>query len=572
MPTSSSLRDLRCGVASYDDFRYNPARPEASTNTVTDIVGSQGICEKAAMLLRILEDEFGKDRVQLIETTRSIDDQAKVCLGGPESAFLSWHNYGLAVKIMVYQPDLTTPAELYGDEYKRMIPIARAFTEACATGKVGKPCNVVWCRRLLVGPSLFDWEFLPVGVGHKDAPLFREDVLNQMDPVAERSYVDVDTTGYVKNWSRRNDSYSLPYILKSSPAYVKSTVVGGRHYVPTSSIRNFRHVDDIVLYDAKEYVDLVKLKMDAYGTDRVTGTDMATWRSGNPVSCAQLIRYFGMTGNISGAKSLIAGSYADRYNCINSMYYSADPVKYVREMLGDKYQAATIVVDKDGDSSYITLSDGRLHVRAEDAYPDMPSSSADVHKSRQATPDRMKHGNWVGGRFYTYDEMPIRETVSDGPVIAGYSLVDGSYYPVSGDALLLHSMVATQIHKEYEAIQGMFVDYSGPLMYDRFDDSPNYEMADMLENEFGLIKAQDLISFDDMEDALNAGSIPDVPGLPSGSVYEKVVNNAEVAGMRRAVSTREHVHVNDRHPGVSMGELYRRLVDRGYMANDLLRK
>ena len=139
-----------------------------------------------------------------------------------------------------------------------MSQIARAFTECCSNGSIGKPCNLVWCARLVVGPSLFDWEFLPIGVGHKDAPKFRDAAISQTDPVLELSYVDVDSAGYVVD--SRPDK-AKPYVNRFSAAYTEAEVHGGNHYVSPDNIRNFPHVSDIVLYDAKEFLNLVRLKM-----------------------------------------------------------------------------------------------------------------------------------------------------------------------------------------------------------------------------------------------------------------------------------------------------------------------
>ena len=33
--------------------------------------------------------------------------------------------------------------------------------------------NAVWCGQLVTGPDLFVWEFLPIGVGHKDVLKFK---------------------------------------------------------------------------------------------------------------------------------------------------------------------------------------------------------------------------------------------------------------------------------------------------------------------------------------------------------------------------------------------------------------
>ena len=105
-------------------------------------------------------------------------------------------------------------------------------------------------------------------------------------------------------------------------------------------------------------------------------------------------------------------------------------------------------------------------------------------------------------------------------------------------------------------------------MYDRMEYGPNAGMEDMLENEFGLIKAQDLLTFEQLEQV----TAPEIDELVDGSIYEKVVDNAQAAGIRMASLTKEHIHVRDRAPGKTAQRLYEILQKgRGYTANDLLR-
>jgi hypothetical protein len=463
---------------------------------------------------------------------------------------------------------------------KRLVEVARAFTECCEQGRFGTPCNVVWCARLAVGQSLFDWEFLPVGVGHKDAPAFRDMLMAQSDPVHELGYVDVDSAGYVVD---KVPEDGRPYILSGSPALSRADVRDGRRFVPPSAIRNFPHVEGIALYDVKEFCDLVGLKMAANGTSRPESGSMYDWKALNPDSCAQLVQYYAMTGNVASARALLAGDYVERYLPVEEQFFNTSPVDYVKGMLGRHYADARICTSRDGDSSYITLSDGILHVRQLDAYPDNRPTRFDMHKQQRVDSEHVKRGVWKEGVFYAEDEVEggIPYVESESPVIDGY--VGGE--AVDGEAVLLHQVVATQIHRRFEEIRKMFEDFGGALMYDRVSDGPNAGMADMLENEFGLIGAQDLMSFDDLAMAVSgaAGAGASAPGRESGgrserdrvivdgSVYEKVVNNAQLAGIRKASLDREHLHVKDM-PTPSDGKtLYELLAKgRGYTANDLI--
>ena len=536
-----------------------------SSMDLEDLREGIGIHDKAAMLLSILKHEFGNNRVYLAETYRSMHDQAKLCSGGAESEFLSWHNYGLAVKIMVTKSDGKTPMERTDPEVKRMWEVAKAFTEGCADGLFGPPCNVVWCERLAVAPSLFDWEFLPIGVGHKDAPKFREAVLDQMDPVHELSYVNVDQEGYVS----KVPLAGKPYILDKSPALAVAERHGGDRFVSPENIRNFPHVDDIVLFDAREYINLIKLKMGAHGTAMPKSGSIYDWKALNPNSCAQLIRYYAMVGSISASKALLAGDFVEQYQSVDLQYANLSPVDYVRGMLGTHYEDIRVCIDMDGRSSYITLHDGILHVKALDAYPNNPPTRFDMHKQQRVDREHVLWGTWHDGVFYSEEERPVPYIDSDAPVIDGYENGEA----VGGEAMLLHQVVAVRIHSRYTEIRSMFENFGGALMYDRAEDSPNESMADMLENEFGLIKAQDLLSFDELKDAMAV--FDESTGTEKvkidGSIYEKVVNNAQLAGIRRASLDKEHIHIRDLPTPDDGKALYDMLVKgNGYMANDLI--
>ena len=540
-----------------------------SSDSIEDMREGIGIHDKVAMLLSILGHEFGGNRVQLVETYRSMEDQEKVCSGGPESEFLSWHNYGLAARVLILKTDGKTPMEKTDtDDMKRLVKMARAFTEGCLNGSFGVPCNLVWCGRLAVGPSIFDWEFLPIGVGHKDAPKFRNLALSQMDPVHELGYVDVDAAGYV---TRSVDpGYDRPYVLADSPALRKAVVCGGHRFMSPDNIRNFDHVSDIVLYDVKEYIDLIKLKMSANGTEMPESGNIYDWKSVNQDSCDQLVRYFAMIGSVAASKALLAGDYAERYMAIDEQYADMSPVDYVRGMLGNHYEDIRLCIERDGTASYISLHDGIMHIRSMETYPDNPPTRLDMHKQQRVDSAHMMWGTWEKGVFYTEDERPVPYVDSERPVLSGY--VGGEC--VGGEGMLMHQLIAAQVHKRYTEIRKQFESYGGSLMYDRFEDGPNSGMYDMLENEFGLIKAQDLVSFDSLETMLSSGIAGDDGTgkvMVDGSIYEKVVNNAQLAGIRRADLTKEHLHIKDTPSRDDGKAVYSRLQKgKGYMANDLI--
>ena len=545
-----------------------------------------GLYDKVSFLMSILSHEFGKSRVELISTWRSADDQKGICTGGDESAMLSWHNYGMAAKILVYQNDGITPIVDKSADMKRLVKIARAFTEICADGRVGDPCNVVWCGRLTINPSLFDWEFLPIGVGHKDAIRFREAVMSQKDPVVECSYVDVDGKGIVGKV--RGDSGN-PFISVDSRTYRNAIVINGHHYVDPARIWNYSSTENIVLYDILEFINLVRLKMGANGNTLGDRANMYEWKSVNDSACEQLIRYFALTNNIKSAKALIAGDFVEKYQAIEDAYYSSSVVDYVKGMLGNSYYDVSVTIDNNPDAGYISLSDGRMHIQVTDLKPDNKPTMLDMHGQQRVDGEHVKRGIWRNGIFYTADEIEIPHVVTDTPVIDGY--VDGvaSY----GAAMYLHQAIASSIHEAYVGIRELFERYSGPVMYDRFRDGPNAGKFAQLENEFGAIAAQELMDFDDMESMLARDDINRMADIESNgerngigresgrgdlgdggadvSIYEKVVNNAQLAGMRKAVRTSERMHITDRGNGMTPGEIYKAVMEgRAPSATDIV--
>lgn len=564
--SSVSLDELESTKIKEEDAEHHDGWKvfHRSSDSLENLREGMGLHDKVAMLVKILQKEFGDSRVQLVETYRSLEDQKPISTGGPESYFLSWHNYGLAAKILVLQEDGRTPIEKDGPEMKRMIPIAKAFEECCRNGGIGAPCNVVWCARLVVGPSMFDWEFLPIGVGHKDAPKFRDALLSQKDPVKEFGYVDVDAAGYV--YSEKPADDNVPYVLASSGRYRDSLVIGGNHYMSPEHIHNYKTPNDITMYDVKEYVNLVNLKMNANGTGRVPGRTIYEWKMLNDDSAWQLVRYYAMIGSISSAKALLAGDYVEKFGTVDNQMYPGDPVGYIQGMLGEHYYDIRIYVPRDGKSSYITLHNGRYHMVSRDAYPVNKPTRLDLHKQQQVDTEHIKWGSWHDGIFYSEDERPIPEIVSEIPVIDGY---DADGVPIEGEAMYLHRLVADKVHKCYAAIRDTFEGFSGALMYDHIENGPNASMVDMLENEFGLIKAQDLLSFDELERMLSSVA-EDVQ--VDGTIYEKVVNNAQLAGIRKASLTKEHIHIKDTPTKSDAKTLYDLMQrGKGYMANDLLK-
>ena len=102
----------------------------------------------------------------------------------------------------------------------------------------------------------------------------------------------------------------------------------------------------------------------------------------------------------------------------------------------------------------------------------------------------------------------------------------------------------------------MFEEYKGELMFDSFYNGPYADKFEQLENEFGIIAKQDLIDFDHLKGMLTVSDLNEQSngtaittktaedGTEYRDIYEKVVSNAEVAGMRLASLSSEHLEVN----------------------------
>lgn len=571
-----------------------------SSNRIADMRKGMGVFDAAASLLGILRSEFGEKRVELCETMRSMEDEATVCAGGPESEFLSWHNFGLGIKILIYQDDLRTPIAEDSDDFRKLIDVAEAFTQAAREAQVcPKPLNVVWCGRLVMGANIFCWEFLPIGVEHRDAPKFREALLERMDPVERLSYVNVDALGYVVDTP---PTEKRPYVLRDSDVYAKAETARGQHYVDPAKVINYLPGQihrDLPLINVIEFIKMIQLKLAANGTSLTDRANIYEWKAVNETSFRQLVMYFGMTGNLSGATSLICGDFVERYQNIVDMYYTTDIVEFVKNMLGSHYDSAKLLISGVGDGgAYISLADGKIHVFGEavrSAYDQ--NCAGNVFGERQINPTKMVRGIERDGIFYTVDEARKQgftvEYISDRPVIDGYEVAaDGTVSVGGGDARTIHAMVASQIKENYEKLKSRFEDYGGSVMYDHYADGPNAKYPNMLENEFGIIAGQTLMGFDalrsmvDKNTVMNGGigdgsgklsddSYGDLDGngMPLESVYEKVVSNAQLSGVRKASLTKEHVQEIPRSNGLSVERIYSILTaGRKVMANDLMRR
>lgn len=528
-----------------------------SSKSIKDMRGGIDIYNKVQFLMQILIDQFGRQRVHLIETTRSFEDQEKLQLGGAVSSFLSWHNYGLAAKIRITEADLVTPIVDGSDDMKRLLDIAEAFIEGCKLGYYGTPMNVVWCGQLVTGPDIFVWEFLPIGVNHKDALKFRDSIYLQYDPVVANSYVNVTKNGYIVKTNTHLGS-DTPYVMNDSSVLDNGIKINNEIWVDPTKITNFNIPSNLILKDIKEFLMLVQSKMNANGTDLMGRKLVSEWKANNPKSFNQLVVFNSLIGNYSASRGLLSGDYIDKFSNIIDRYYKADPIKFVKLYLGDSYYDIKISIDDFSDGSFITLYDGKLTTFVLDARSTHREGNGNTFGQKQIDFNSVEFGQYQNGVFVNESDSDIITIKTDIAVIDGY---DDSGSPSYGDAKIIHALIADQLYEEFKQISDDFNNLKIKFLYDSFYNSPNFKQFDLLENEFGVINTQDLLTFPQLRDmyaridinnkkagpdgtVIGAGANiedmePDSKTSLSESVFEKLVSTSQQVGARKALLTRE---------------------------------
>jgi hypothetical protein len=625
-----------------------------TSKSIADMRHGIDVHGKAQFLLEILKNEFGASRVKLTETTRSLTDQDVLQLGGPSSNFLSWHNYGLAVKIIITTNDGRTPIKDGTDDVFKLLNIAEAFVAGNAAGQFGEPCNVVWCGQLVTGPDLFVWEFLPIGVDHQDSKYFRDAAYNQLDPIVARSYVNATDKGYLvdslpnsridvpSTWLELEpeinilissvesmdspsselldlvDEYELqhammgtnalpdskelreyrriyrslasllrnrvPYVLKTSPFVANGVTINDESWVSPMGINNFQLEKGLVLKDIQEFLFMVRRKFDANGSSLITDQSVMAWKMGNPISYNQLLLFNALIGSFDVCRALLASDYVAKYESLVARA-DQDPIGFVKKFLGlrEYYDVKVYNQGSSADGAFITLHDGKLSVPILECRSNHPHAHGNLYGEKQLDFDHVEFGQIKDGVFTPEfnDDGTKNEFVyikSDEPILSGYDS-NGKIIPVegtielngdekdAGDALWLHMMIKDKLVEEYNTIKSSFENLKTNFLHDNIEDSPNGE--DLLENEFGIISTQTLMTFDQLRDMYRgilinngAGSddgygnkrgvgqnIDDVAGdglssldkaLTLGgedrnrdqSVYEKLVSTAQLTGIQ----------------------------------------
>ena len=533
--------------------------PESSKE-VQDMREGIDIYNKVNFLLRLLIQEFGENRVNLVETTRSLQDQNNLQLGGPSSNFLSWHNFGLAARIIINRGD-REPIVEGSEDFFRLFDIAESFTAGAANGDYGEPCTVVWCARLVAGSDIFDWEFLPIGVGHKEAWKFRDAAYRQQDPYYANAYVNVTrqvpgTSAVEILKSEQRPPEVGPYIYENSKAYREGTIINNEVYIDPNLIPRYPIPSNLVLKDLQEFLYLIQNRQDANGTDLGGKRTPDEWKSKNPRSFEQLIQYYGMIGNFSSARTLISGDYVRRFEQIVTAISKLNPVEFVRAYLGEEaYFNARIIPEDAGDNSFISLATGLYTTPVLQVRSIQPEGSGNTFGQEQIDFDSVEFGQYRDGVFIPEETGNIDPIVTDEPVLSGYLKDDeGNITVVGGDAFILHSLVADQIVESFDEVKQNWLNIDFKVMHDRITESPNARVIPVLENEFGTIMSQDLLSFKQLREmyqriAINSqkryvdsgvvGAGVDIENPENESVFEKLVSNAQLSGVRKVKISNE---------------------------------
>ena len=145
---------------------------------------------------------------------------------------------------------------------------------------------------------------------------------------------------------------------------------------------------------------------------------------------------------------------------------------------------------------------------------------------------------------------------------------------------------------EFKEIKDDFNSLNIKFMYDTFDEGANSDLFDLLENEFGIIATQDIISFNELRDMYERINInnkkTEVDGTVRGigvniesqldddrnknqSVFEKLISNAQLNGIRRSSLTREKPIIQPLSNGIKVDDVIKNIQNTNKIsANDLL--
>jgi hypothetical protein len=404
------------GLKIFPEPAYKSENSEFGQDNLMDLATGLGIADKVCVLTYMMKKVFGSSRVVIDEVKKSFWD---TYTGGVDD-LLSWQHFGLGVSIRLYDSTGEHPLNPteFPDDFHQLVNLSEAFSEMCWNGEIGPRCNVVWCGRLK-SPSnmrIHIWEFLPIGVWHKDALRFRSELFNQRNPMKTLPFTNKFTVAngiivkdgskyvgsseekflqdeYRKDWNTQNN------IMYDGVIYPKDFASGGAEdtfydthidfqkedgsldrYVPrrklfvsdsTGEVTAYTKSDEfrsnegmqLYLHDIREYLMMIACKQQAHGkTLMPSSADKASvlisWLHDNPTSFTQLLTYYGVTGRLPAAQSLFRPYWLATMQDYNTTYGS-DPVMYLKNVFGPLFYKIKVRI-KDEPNAYIRLCDGKL--------------------------------------------------------------------------------------------------------------------------------------------------------------------------------------------------------------------
>lgn len=268
------------------------------------------IRNKVEFLITLLKSKFGNSRVILSDTTKSKSTTDELFNG--ESTYLSWHNYGRAVRILIYDSDGMLVKD-NSDDFFKIFDVAKVFIKGCKMGWFGDPVEVNWLAQLVVNPDHFEWEFLPSGYSHKDSFLYREKYLNLINPHNNNKLNPIDIQEYLLLIKTKFDAHrnEISDIETNNTVDVPvSSLYGEQKLIDVNGIElNLKDGDYVELENqVDESINGIwKVQTGKW----VIADKYIKWKEGNPISFSQMIQYYLLIGDYNTVRSLYAISFTE---------------------------------------------------------------------------------------------------------------------------------------------------------------------------------------------------------------------------------------------------------------------
>ena len=344
---------------------------------------------------------------------------------------------------------------------------------------------------------------------------------------------------------------------------------------------------NLVFIGGCEFLYLIENKFNAHGTELLPDLLVTQWKQQNPISFDQLMMYNALLGNFPVTTALLAIDYIDKRKILINSLARTNSIEFVKQFLGDEYETIKITLQNAPNGSFITLHNGKITISLADTRSTHPSGSGNIFGERQVDENTIELGHYENGEFISEYEKDIPTITSIKSVIDGYN---ENNEPIDGDAEFLHTLIKSQILKEVDRIRSLYENLNTKFLYDDLLNSSNKNLKDTLENEFGIIITQTLLSIPVIRDMyikinINDGSvISDITNLPLGigigddtnididtdpktnrnadgalnqSVYEKLISNAQLTGVQKADITKEKPIIEPLQNNVTVEKIMR---------------